>query len=83
MEGCGLNFGSASSSCLLVGFLFSSGSYSYPSGSCRSNLINAIGLEEELGRAQSRPTSGSWINWGLNRLGNGPRPRSKVIELFP
>jgi hypothetical protein len=41
---------------LRVGVFISSGSYSYPSGSCRSNMINAISLEEELGRAQSNPT---------------------------
>jgi len=42
---------------LRVGVFISSGSYSYPSGSCRSNLINSISVEEELGRAQSKPTN--------------------------
>jgi hypothetical protein len=32
-------------------FLFSSGSYSYPSGNCRDHMINAIYVEEERGRA--------------------------------
>jgi hypothetical protein len=39
-------------------FLFSSGSYSYPSilPWREDHLINAISVEEELGRAQSNPT---------------------------
>jgi hypothetical protein len=74
-----VNFGDASSSFLLVGFCFSSGSYSYPSTQARDHLINAISVEEELGRAQSKPTQAKGIR---SRLGNGQRPRSKVF-LFP
>ena len=70
---------SASSSCWLVGFLFPSGSYSYPSRRGGSNLINAISLEEELGRAQSNPTHTKDIR---SRLDTGQRPRSKVVLYF-
>jgi hypothetical protein len=41
-------------------------------------LINTIFLEEELGRAQSKPTHAKGIR---GRLGTGERPRSKVF--FP
>src|SRR6266487_5665632 len=44
-----------------------------------SNLINAIFLEEELGRAQSNPTLAKIFR---SRLDTGQRPRSKV-GLFP
>ena len=44
-----------------------------------SNLIYAISLEEELGRAQSKPTHAKGIR---SRLDAEQRPRSKVIELF-
>jgi len=70
---------SASSSCLLVGFV-SNGSYSYPSTQARDHLINAISVEEEQGRAQSKPTHAKDIR---SRLGNGQRPRSKVVLFFP
>ena len=49
-------------------------------GSRSSNLINAIFLEEELGRAQSNPTHAKKVR---SRLGNGQRPRSKVVLMFP
>src|SRR6266700_7617943 len=42
-----------------------------------SNLINAIFLEEELGRAQSKPTQSE--EYSRSRLGNGQRPRPKVV----
>jgi len=75
----GLRFNrSASSSCWLVGFV-SSGSYSYPSRRRGSNLINAISLEEELGRAQSNPTHTKDIR---SRLDTEQRPRSKVVLYF-
>ena len=60
-------------------FLFSSGSYSYPSRRRGSNLINAISLEEELGRAQSNPTHTKDIR---SRLDTEQRPRSKVVLYF-
>jgi len=41
---------------LFARWFASSGSYSYPSTQARDHLINAIFLEEELGRAQSNPT---------------------------
>src|SRR5438067_3301146 len=45
-----------------------------------SNLINAISVGEELGRAQSKPTHAKGI---LSRLDTGQRPRSKVMLIFP
>jgi hypothetical protein len=41
-----------------------------------SNLINAISVEEEQGRAQSKPTHAKGIR---SRLGTGQRPRSKMF----
>jgi len=43
------------------------------------HLINAIGVEEEQGRAQSKPTHAKGIR---SRLGTGQRPRSKVVFYF-
>ena len=43
------------------------------------HLINAIMVEEELGRAQSKPTHTKSVR---SRLGTGQRPRSKMF-LFP
>src|SRR5947199_6345095 len=45
-----------------------------------SNLINAINVEEELGRAQSKPTHAKSIR---SRLDTGQRPLSKVVLIFP
>ncbi len=45
-----------------------------------SNLINAISVEEELGRAQSKPTLAKGIR---SRLDTGQRPLSKVVLMFP
>jgi len=45
-----------------------------------SNLINAISVEEELGRAQSKPTLAKAF---LSRLDAGQRPLSKVVLMFP
>jgi len=42
-------FGAQEASFFARWFCFSSGSYSYPSGSCRSNLINAIRWKRNLG----------------------------------
>jgi hypothetical protein len=47
--GLRVNFGDASSSFWLVGFCFSSGSYSYPSTQARDHLINAIRWKRNLG----------------------------------
>jgi hypothetical protein len=44
-----------------------------------SNLINAISLEEELGRAQSNATHTKAIR---SRLDTEQRPRSKVVIYF-
>ena len=41
-----------------------------------SNLINAISVEEELGRAQSKPTHTKRVR---SRLGTGQHPRSKMF----
>jgi len=44
------------------------------------HLINAISVEEELGRAQSKPTHAKGFR---SRLDTGQRPRSKVVLIFP
>ena len=45
-----------------------------------SNLINAISVEEELGRAQSKPTHAKGIR---SRLDAGQRPRFQSGVNFP
>src|ERR1700730_17642224 len=60
-----------------VGFV-SSGSYSYPSGSCRSNFINSISWKRNEGAAQSKPTLAKSAR---SRLGSGRNAaRSKVVK---
>ena len=66
---------SASSSYLLVGFCFQR-LVLLSVRQLPDHLINAISAEEELGRAQSKPTLAKSFR---SRLGDGQRPRSKVV----